>query len=150
MRRAPRNFYDLLIAVLKKEGYTIAPFDNCVFFKLTNGDLFVMVIWVDNIYYFATHQQLIDEFEATMTRNFDITKNDEATNILGMTCQSNNDNSKTLRMPRIEEKLFEDCFANEFFNTAITPMSPIFNKKYANDADMLNRQKQLDNDAFSA
>ena len=92
MRRAPRNFYDHLVSVLKAAGYTIAPFDNCVFFKLTNGDLFVMVMWVDNIYYFATNQALLNEFESTMQEAFKITKSDETSNILGMSCQSNNDN----------------------------------------------------------
>ena len=96
MRRAPRNFYDHLISILKAAGYLCAPFDNCVFYKIPNGELFILVLWVDNIYYFSTCPQLIVEFEAMMKTHFEITKSDEASNILGMVCQPNNDHSKTL------------------------------------------------------
>ena len=148
MRRAPRNFYDHLIAILKAAGYICAPFDNCVFYKLFNGELFVLVMWVDNIYYFSTTSQLSADFERIMADNFQITKSDEASNILGMVCQSNDDSSKTLLMPRIQEKLFEECFADETFTTSLTPMSPTFHETYANEAEQLTptettRQRRL-------
>ena len=51
-------------------------------------------------------------------------------------------------MPRIEEKLFEICFGDEEFNTAMTPMSQSFNEEYANQEEPLNakevtRQRRL-------
>ena len=117
-------------------------------YKISAGQLFLLVMWVDNIYYFATTSQLSTDFETIMESNFQITKSDEATNLLGMVCQHNFDKSKTLLMPRIQEKLFEECFGNTIFKTSLTPMSPTFSNEDADNAQPLSpteitRQRRL-------
>ena len=110
MRRSPRRFFDTMVNTLIRGNYKQSVFDRCCFHLTQGPDLFIVAFWVDNMYYFATNNRLIVDFEKFMAENFKITKNDEAEHILGMHSQSNSDGSKTMLMPAILDKLVFECF----------------------------------------
>ena len=138
MRRAPRNFFDTLVTVLLKGGYAQSIFDKCLFHLIIGDHLFILVFWVDNMYYFATDNQMIIDFERILKENFKITTDNDTDRILGMQTQSNTDGSKTILMPSIIDKLTFSCFGTNFFSAALTPMSTTFTDAFNDNSPLLD------------
>ena len=138
MRRAPRNFFDTLVTVLLKGGYVQSIFDKCLFHLIFGDHLFILVFWVDNMYYFATDNQMIIDFERILKENFKITTDNDTDRILGMQTQSNTDGSKTILMPSIIDKLTFSCFGTNFFSAALTPMSTTFTDAFNDNSPLLD------------
>jgi len=135
LRRAPRKFFDTLTAALLEGKYLQTPFDTCLFMKSSDEGHFILIFFhVDNIYYGSTSPELRLDFETLMETQFQITKTDSTSNILGILREVNEDRSNTLSMPRIITKLVKRAFGDETFVTHISPMSPAFTEEFANEA----------------
>jgi len=139
MARSSNDFYQLMSGVLKQHDYKQAPQDVCLFFKRVQrtGDFILIALHVDNLYPIATSEQLIREFIDIMVREFNVTQSEEAENILGMHVETNDDGSKELTMPRLIDELIRDCFGDEPFKGALTPMSTKFDDEVQDQSPRL-------------
>ncbi|GJZ77189.1 retrovirus-related pol polyprotein from transposon TNT 1-94 [Tanacetum coccineum] len=72
IKQAPKAWYDRLKAFLIKHDYTIGMVDNTLFTKKKNSNLINVQIYVDDIIFGSTYQELCDDFTKIMHDEFEI------------------------------------------------------------------------------
>ncbi|GJR26557.1 retrovirus-related pol polyprotein from transposon TNT 1-94 [Tanacetum coccineum] len=71
LKQAPKAWYDRLKAFLIKHDYTMGMVDNTLFTKKKNSNLIIVQIYVDDIIFGSTCQELCDDFVKIMHDEFD-------------------------------------------------------------------------------
>nr|GEY87163.1 putative ribonuclease H-like domain-containing protein [Tanacetum cinerariifolium] len=66
LHQAPRAWYATLSSFLLKHGYRRGTIDQTLFLKKDSNDIILVQVYVDNIIFGSTRQDLSDEFEALM------------------------------------------------------------------------------------
>lgn len=66
LKQAPKAWYDRLKAFLIKHDYSMRMVDNTLFTKKKNLDLIILQIYVDDIIFGSTCQEMCDEFAKIM------------------------------------------------------------------------------------
>ncbi|GKE66910.1 retrovirus-related pol polyprotein from transposon TNT 1-94, partial [Tanacetum coccineum] len=72
LKQAPKSWYDRLKAFLLDHLYTMGLVDNTLFTKKRNSHIIIVQIYVDDIIFGSTCQELCDDFSKIMDDEFEM------------------------------------------------------------------------------
>ncbi|GKD46902.1 retrovirus-related pol polyprotein from transposon TNT 1-94, partial [Tanacetum coccineum] len=84
LKQAPKAWYDRLKSFLIKHNYTIGMLDDTLFTKKKNSNLIIVQIYVVDIIFGSTCQELCDDFAKIMHDEFEISMMGELNFFLGL------------------------------------------------------------------
>ncbi|GJT02037.1 retrovirus-related pol polyprotein from transposon TNT 1-94 [Tanacetum coccineum] len=84
LKQAPKAWYDRLKAFLIKHDYTMGMVDNTLFTKKRDSNLIIVQIYVDDIIFGSTCQELCDDFAKIMHDEFEMSMMGELNFFLGL------------------------------------------------------------------
>ncbi|GJS30410.1 putative ribonuclease H-like domain-containing protein [Tanacetum coccineum] len=87
LHQAPRAWYDTLATYLLSNGFQRGQIDQTLFIKSQKGHILLVQIYVDDIIFGSTKEELCDEFEKLMKDKFQISSMGELTFFLGLQVQ---------------------------------------------------------------
>ncbi|GJW22644.1 retrovirus-related pol polyprotein from transposon TNT 1-94, partial [Tanacetum coccineum] len=89
LKQAPKAWYDRLKAFLIKHEYKIGMVDNTLFTKKKSSNLIIVQIYVDDIIFGSTCQDMCDEFAKIMHDEFEMSMMGELNFFLGLQIKPN-------------------------------------------------------------
>ncbi|GKD64499.1 retrovirus-related pol polyprotein from transposon TNT 1-94 [Tanacetum coccineum] len=140
LKQAPKAWYDRLKAFLLDHSYTMGLVDNTLFTKKKDLHIIIVQIYVDDIIFESTCQDLCDDFSKIMHDEFEMSMMDELNFFLGLQIKQLVDGIFFNQSKYVKEMLKK--FGLEDFKPIRTPMSseskltkdedvePIDNTKY--------------------
>ncbi|XP_020263787.1 uncharacterized protein LOC109839682, partial [Asparagus officinalis] len=84
LKQAPRAWYDRLKKFLLTSGFEIGKVDSTLFIKKINKDILLIQIYVDDIIFGSTNNNLCQEFAKTMQDEFEMSHMGELNFFLGL------------------------------------------------------------------
>ncbi|GJY65108.1 retrovirus-related pol polyprotein from transposon TNT 1-94 [Tanacetum coccineum] len=84
LKQAPKAWYDRLKAFLIKHEYSMGMVDNTLFTKKSKSHLIIVQIYVDDIIFGSTFQNLYDDFAKIMHDEFEMSMMGELNFFLGL------------------------------------------------------------------
>ncbi|GJU48993.1 retrovirus-related pol polyprotein from transposon TNT 1-94 [Tanacetum coccineum] len=84
LKQAPKAWYDRLKAFLIKHEYKMGMVDNTLFTKKKSSNLIIVQIYVDDIIFGLTYQDMCDEFAKIMHDEFEMSMMGELNFFLGL------------------------------------------------------------------
>ncbi|GKB23477.1 retrovirus-related pol polyprotein from transposon TNT 1-94 [Tanacetum coccineum] len=84
LKQAPKAWYDRLKAFLIKHEYKMGMVDNTLFNKKKSSNLIIVQIYVDDIIFGSTCQDMCDEFAKIMHNEFEMSMMGELNFLLGL------------------------------------------------------------------
>ena len=84
LHQAPRAWYETLSKHLLKHGFTRGTVDNTLFTKEVDKHLIIVQIYVDDIIFGSTNEQLCKDFEKVMKEKFEMSAMGEMKFFLGL------------------------------------------------------------------
>ena len=84
LKQAPRAWYDRLAQYLVSHGFTKGKTDQTLFIKREDGELIVARVYVDDIIFRSTKDELAYSFSKLMQAEFEISMIGELTHFLGL------------------------------------------------------------------
>ncbi|GKC56976.1 retrovirus-related pol polyprotein from transposon TNT 1-94 [Tanacetum coccineum] len=84
LKQAPKAWYDRLKAFLIDHQYTMGLVDNTLFTKKRNSHIIIVQIYVDDIIFGSTYQELCDDFSKIMHDEFEMSMMGELNFFLGL------------------------------------------------------------------
>ncbi|GJX31519.1 retrovirus-related pol polyprotein from transposon TNT 1-94 [Tanacetum coccineum] len=84
LKQAPKAWYDRLKSFLIKHEYKIGMVDNTLFTKRKSSNLIIVQIYVDDIIFGLTYQDMCDEFAKIMHDEFEMSMMGELNFFLGL------------------------------------------------------------------
>nr|GEY36637.1 retrovirus-related Pol polyprotein from transposon TNT 1-94 [Tanacetum cinerariifolium] len=121
LKQAPKAWYDRLKAFLIKYEYKIRMVDNTLFTKKKSSNLIIVQIYVDDIIFGSTCQEICDEFDKIMHEEFEMSMMGELNLFFG------------LQIKQIEDGIFFKEMLKKFrledFKPMKTPCPPILNSQ---------------------
>ncbi|GKC86616.1 retrovirus-related pol polyprotein from transposon TNT 1-94 [Tanacetum coccineum] len=84
LKQAPKAWYDRLKAFLIDHKYTMGLVDNTLFTKKRNSHIIIVQIYVDDIIFGSTYQELCDDFSKIMHDEFEMSMMGELNFFLGL------------------------------------------------------------------
>ncbi|GJX50662.1 retrovirus-related pol polyprotein from transposon TNT 1-94 [Tanacetum coccineum] len=91
LKQAPKAWYDRLKAFLIKHEYKMGMVDNTLFTKKKSSNLIIVQIYVDDIIFGSTCQDMCDEFAKIMHDEFEMSMMGEPNFFLGLQIQQMED-----------------------------------------------------------
>ncbi|GJU81855.1 retrovirus-related pol polyprotein from transposon TNT 1-94 [Tanacetum coccineum] len=121
LKQAPKAWYDRLKAFLIKHEYKMGMVDNTLFTKKKSSNLIIVQIYVDDIIFGSTCQDMFDEFAKTMHDEFEMSMLGELNFFLGLQIKQMEDNIFFNQYKYVKEMLKK--FGLEDSKPMKTPMS---------------------------
>ncbi|GKB44215.1 retrovirus-related pol polyprotein from transposon TNT 1-94 [Tanacetum coccineum] len=121
LKQAPKAWYDRLKAFLIKHDYTMGMLDNTLFTKKKDFNLIIVQIYVDDIIFDSTCQELCDDFAKIMHDEFEMSMMGELNFFLGLQIKQLEDGIFFNQSKYIKEMLKK--FGLEDSKPLKTPMS---------------------------
>nr|GEV82794.1 retrovirus-related Pol polyprotein from transposon TNT 1-94 [Tanacetum cinerariifolium] len=84
LKQAPKAWYNRLKAFLIKHDYTMGMVDNTLFTKKKDPNLIIVQIYVDDIIFGSTYQEMCDDFAKIMHDEFEMSMMGELNFFLGL------------------------------------------------------------------
>lgn len=84
LKQAPRAWYERLSGHLLAKGYTRGAVDKTMFVKKINNDVMIAQVYVDDIVFGSTSEELVQEFTDVMKKEFEMSMCGELTYFLGL------------------------------------------------------------------
>ena len=84
LKQDPRAWYDRLTQYLASHGFTRGKADQTLFIKREDGELIVAQVYVDDIIFGSTKDELTYSFSKLMQAKFEISMIGELTHFLGL------------------------------------------------------------------
>ena len=84
LKQAPRAWYEKLSSFLIAHGYDRGNVDTTLFIKRVNKGMIVVQIYVDDIIFGSSTQNLCEEFSELMQKEFEMSLMGELTYFLGL------------------------------------------------------------------
>ncbi|GKA99448.1 retrovirus-related pol polyprotein from transposon TNT 1-94 [Tanacetum coccineum] len=113
LKQAPKAWYDRLKAFLIKHEYSMRMVDNILFTKKSKSHLIIIQIYVDDIIFGSTSQNLCDNFAKIMHDEFEMSMMGELNFFLGLQIKQMEDGIFFNQSKYIKEMLkkfgLEDC-----------------------------------------
>jgi len=72
LKQAPRAWYERLSGFLLEKGFTRGKIDTTLFTKTKNDDLLIVQIYVDDIIFGSTNENMCSEFSKIMQKEFEM------------------------------------------------------------------------------
>ncbi|GJX37586.1 retrovirus-related pol polyprotein from transposon TNT 1-94 [Tanacetum coccineum] len=98
LKQAPKAWYDRLKAFLIKHEYKIGMVDNTLFTKKKSSNIVIVQIYVDDILFGSTCQDMCDEFAKIMHDEFEMSMMGELNSFLGLQIIQMEDGTTHLRL----------------------------------------------------
>nr|GEW75899.1 copia protein [Tanacetum cinerariifolium] len=121
LKQAPKAWYDRLKAFLIKHDHTMGMVDNTLFTKKKDSNLITVQIYVDDIIFGSTCQELCDDFAKIMHDEFEMSMMGELNFFLGLQIKQLDDGIFFNQLKYIKEMLKK--FGLEDSKPMKTPMS---------------------------
>ncbi|GJV71316.1 retrovirus-related pol polyprotein from transposon TNT 1-94 [Tanacetum coccineum] len=121
LKQAPKAWYDRLKAFLIKHDYTMGMVDNTLFTKRKDPNLIIVQIYVDDIIFGSTCQEMCDDFAKIMHDEFEMSMMGELNFFLGLQIKQLEDGQFFNQSKYIKEMLKK--FRLEDSKPMKTPMS---------------------------
>ncbi|GJY10850.1 copia protein [Tanacetum coccineum] len=121
LKQAPKAWYDRLKAFLIKHEYSMGMVDNTLFTKRSKSHLVIVQIYVDDIIFGSTSQNLCDDFAKIMHDEFEMSMMGELNFFLGLQIKQMEDEIFFNQSKYIKEMLKK--FRLEDSKPTKTPMS---------------------------
>ncbi|GJU27835.1 retrovirus-related pol polyprotein from transposon TNT 1-94 [Tanacetum coccineum] len=138
-RRAPKAWYDRLKAFLIKHEYSMGMVDNILFTKKSKSHLIIVQIYVDDIIFGSTSQNLCDDFAKIMHDEFEMSMMGELNFFLGLQIKQMEDGIFFNQSKYIKEMLKK--FGLEDSKPTKTPMSTEIKLTKDDEADSVDSSK---------
>ncbi|GJZ47377.1 putative ribonuclease H-like domain-containing protein, partial [Tanacetum coccineum] len=84
LHQAPRAWYETLSTYLFDNGFQRGQIDKTLFIKKIKGDILLVQVYVDNIIFGSTRNEMCTEFEKMMHKKFQMSSMGELTFFLGL------------------------------------------------------------------
>ncbi|GKA43274.1 retrovirus-related pol polyprotein from transposon TNT 1-94 [Tanacetum coccineum] len=91
LKQAPKAWYDRLKAFLIKHNYSMGMVDNTLFTKKKDSNIIIVQIYVDDIIFGSTCQEMCDDFAKIMHDEFEMSMMGELNFFLGLQIKQLND-----------------------------------------------------------
>ncbi|GJZ57743.1 retrovirus-related pol polyprotein from transposon TNT 1-94 [Tanacetum coccineum] len=121
LKQAPKAWYDRLKAFLIKHNYSMGMVDNILFTKKKDSNLIIVQIYVDDIIFGSTCQEMCDDFAKIMHDEFEMSMMGELNFFLGLQIKQLDDGIFFNQSKYIKEMLKK--FGLEDSKPIKTPMS---------------------------
>ncbi|GJX18438.1 retrovirus-related pol polyprotein from transposon TNT 1-94 [Tanacetum coccineum] len=121
LKQAPKAWYDRLKAFLIKHDYSMGMVDNTLFTKKKDSNLIIVQIYVDDIIFGSTCQEMCDDFAKIMHDEFEMSMMGELNFFLGLQIKQLDDGIFFNQSKYIKEMLKK--FRLEDSKPMKTPMS---------------------------
>ncbi|GJS72156.1 retrovirus-related pol polyprotein from transposon TNT 1-94 [Tanacetum coccineum] len=121
LKQAPKAWYDRLKAFLIKHNYSMGMVDNTLFTKKKDSNLIIIQIYVDDIIFGSTCQEMCDDFAKIMHDEFEMSMMGELNFFLGLQIKQLDDGIFFNQSKYIKEMLKK--FGLEDSKPIKTPMS---------------------------
>ncbi|GKB59192.1 retrovirus-related pol polyprotein from transposon TNT 1-94 [Tanacetum coccineum] len=121
LKQAPKAWYDRLKAFLIKHNYSMGMVDNTLFTKKKDSNLIIVQIYVDDIIFGSTYQEMCDDFAKIMHDEFEMSMMGELNFFLGLQIKQLDDGIFFNQSKYIKEMLKK--FRLEDSKPIKTPMS---------------------------
>jgi hypothetical protein len=124
LKQAHKSWYERLCAVFIALGFTRSQADHSVFYKVEDGVLIVVAVYVDDKLMLSKDQKAIDKLKKQLSREYEMTDLGEAHWILGMEIIRDRD-KKTIELSQhqyIQSILERYDMANS--RSVVTPIDP--------------------------
>ncbi|XP_042972981.1 uncharacterized protein LOC122304782, partial [Carya illinoinensis] len=122
LKQAPRAWYERLSGFLIEKGFSRGKIDTTLFIKYENDDILLIQIYVDDIIFGATNENMCQVFAKTMQEEFEMSMMGELTFFLGLQIKQAKSETFINQSKYIKELLKK--FGMENAKEIGTPMSP--------------------------
>ena len=122
LKQAPKAWYDRLTQYLVSHGFTRGKADQTLFIKREDDELIVAQVYVDDIIFESTKDELVHSFSKLMQDEFKMSMIRELTHFLGLQIRQQ-ESGIFLSHPKYTKNLVKK-FGLEFASSVRTPMSP--------------------------
>ncbi|GJW46456.1 retrovirus-related pol polyprotein from transposon TNT 1-94 [Tanacetum coccineum] len=139
LKQAPKAWYDRLKAFLLKHEYSMGMVDNTLFTKKFKSHLIIVQIYVDDIIFGSTCQNLCDDFAKIMHDEFEMSMMGELNFFLGLQIKQMEDGIFFNQSKYIKEMLKK--FGLEDSKPTKTPMSTEIKLTKDDEADSVDSSK---------
>ncbi|GJW40924.1 retrovirus-related pol polyprotein from transposon TNT 1-94 [Tanacetum coccineum] len=139
LKQAPKAWYDRLKAFLIKHEYSMGMVDNTLFTKKSKSHLIIVQIYVDDIIFGSTSQNLCDDFAKIMHDEFDMSMMGELNFFLGLQINQIEDGIFFNQSKYTKEMLKK--FGLEGSKPTKTPMSTEIKLTKDDEADFVDSSK---------
>ncbi|GJZ50839.1 retrovirus-related pol polyprotein from transposon TNT 1-94 [Tanacetum coccineum] len=139
LKQAPKAWYDRLNALLIKHEYSMGMVDNTLFTKKSKSRLMIVQIYVDDIIFGSTSQNLCDDFAKIMYDEFEMSMMGELNFFLGLQIKHMEDEIFFNQSKYIKEMLKK--FGLKDSKPTKTPMSTEIKLTKDDEADSLDSFK---------
>ncbi|GJU63182.1 retrovirus-related pol polyprotein from transposon TNT 1-94 [Tanacetum coccineum] len=143
LKQAPKAWYDRLKAFLIKHEYSMGMVDNTLFTKKSKSHLIIVQIYVDDIIFGSTSQNLCDDFAKIMHDEFEMSMMGELNFFLGLQIKQMEDEIFFNQSKYIKEMLKK--FGLEDSKPTKTPMSTEIKLTKDDEADSVDSSKYREN-----
>ncbi|GJS26293.1 putative ribonuclease H-like domain-containing protein [Tanacetum coccineum] len=120
LHQAPRAWYETLSTYLLDNGFQRGKIDKTLFIKRHKGDILLIQVYVDDIIFGSTKNELCNAFEKLMHEKFQMSSMGELTFFLGLQVKQKKDGIFISQDKYVEEILKKFGFTK--VKTASTPM----------------------------
>ena len=121
LKQAPRTWYDTLSEFLLENGFTRGVIDKTLFFKMHKNDMILVQVYVDDIIFGSTTDQLCNRFAKLMQSKYEMSMMGELTYFLGLQVSQRNDGIFICQSMYLRDLLKK--YGLEDASTAKTPMA---------------------------
>ncbi|GKA36867.1 retrovirus-related pol polyprotein from transposon TNT 1-94 [Tanacetum coccineum] len=139
LKQAPKAWYDRLKAFLTKRKYSMGMVDNTLFTKKSKSHLIIVQIYVDDIIFGSTSQNLCDDFAKIMHDEFEMSMMGELNFFLGLQIKQMKDEIFFNQSKYVKEMLKK--FGLEDSKPTKTPMSTEIKRTKDDEADFIDSSK---------
>jgi hypothetical protein len=139
LKQAPKAWYDRLKAFLIKHDYSMGMVDNTLFTKRKDPNLIIVQIYVDDIIFGSTCQDMCDEFAKIMHDEFEMSMMGELNFFLGLQIKQLEDGIFFNQSKYIKEMLKK--FGLEDSKPIKTPMSTEVKLTKDNEGESVDNSK---------
>nr|GEW02902.1 retrovirus-related Pol polyprotein from transposon TNT 1-94 [Tanacetum cinerariifolium] len=136
LKQAPKAWYDRLKAFLIKHKYSMGMVDNIIFTKKSKSHLIIVQIYVDDIIFGSTSQNLCDDFAKIMHKEFEMSMMGELNLFLRLQIKQMKDEIFYNQSKYIKEMLKK--FGLEDSKPTKTPMSMEIKLTKDDEADFID------------
>ncbi|KAI3685421.1 hypothetical protein L6452_34663 [Arctium lappa] len=120
LHQAPRAWYDTLSSYLLENGFERGVIDKTLFIKRKKKDILMVQIYVDDIIFGSTRDNMCKEFEELMHQRFKMSSMGELTFFLGLQVQQKSDGIFICQSKYVQDILTKFGFSDS--KPASTPM----------------------------
>ncbi|GJW34211.1 putative ribonuclease H-like domain-containing protein, partial [Tanacetum coccineum] len=131
LHQAPRAWYETLSTYLLDNGFQRGQIDKALFIKRVKGDILLVQVYVDDIIFGSTRNEMCTEFEKMMHKKFQMSSMGELTFFLGLQVTQKDDGIFISHDKYVDDILKKFGFST--VKTASTPMDT--SKQLLKDAE---------------